>query len=284
VKLVCLGWTCLDQRLQVASFPPCSSRSEVLGFRWAVGGPAAVGALAAARLGGQVKLLSRRADDPVGAQLATLLAGEGVEAQFSLTRGGESPVSAVLTVPGGERYIFRYRGRLGEQADWNPREALAGADAVLIDQRWPAAALPLADAARERGVPAVLDLDRDELAGWELAARCSHVIASEELARALGGVGATLERIASLGAWAAVTLGERGVVCAEGLYPAHAVEARDSTGAGDVFHGAFTWALAGGYSEAAALRLASAAAALHVQNGHPQDHAAALALLRSRGE
>jgi sulfofructose kinase len=44
--------------------------------------------------------------------------------------------------------------------------------------------------------------------------------------------------------------------------PAFKVAARDTTGAGDTFHGAFAWALTEGHSDSGCARLASAAAAL----------------------
>jgi sugar/nucleoside kinase (ribokinase family) len=66
---------------------------------------------------------------------------------------------------------------------------------------------------------------------------------------------------------AAVTRGDRGAVAAWGEdvieIPACAVTARDTTGAGDVFHGGFAWALLAGWGAADALRAACAAAALN---------------------
>jgi sulfofructose kinase len=66
---------------------------------------------------------------------------------------------------------------------------------------------------------------------------------------------------------AAVTRGERGVVAgaagSEDLFevPAVPVEVVDTTGAGDAFHGAAAWALAGGEAWEPALELAAAVAA-----------------------
>jgi sulfofructose kinase len=66
---------------------------------------------------------------------------------------------------------------------------------------------------------------------------------------------------------AAVTLGDRGVVAASGAdvieVPGFAIEAVDTTGAGDVFHGAFAWALLEGGSAADILEAACAAAAMN---------------------
>jgi sulfofructose kinase len=82
-----------------------------------------------------------------------------------------------------------------------------------------------------------------------------------------GGVAATLRMLLARGArLAAVTRGPRGVVAAAGddviEIPAFEVAARDTTGAGDAFHGGFAWALLDGRDAAGCLRAASAVAAL----------------------
>ncbi|HEU4743246.1 MAG TPA: PfkB family carbohydrate kinase [Meiothermus sp.] len=263
-KVITLGWACLDQRFYVEEFPPSHSRTPVRAFREAIGGPAAVAAQAIARLGGKVVLLSRRGLDSTGEYLERLLLAEGIETHFTL--GQSTPVSGVLVTPEGERYIFPYRGTLPTLPDWTPEERLKDARAVLLDHRWPEAAQALAKAAREEGIPVILDLDHDRPEAWKLARVVSHVVASEELARQVGGVEALLERIPG---WAAVTLGAKGVRHREGEIPAFKVEAKDSTGAGDVYHGAFALALAEGQGELEALRFAAAVSALHVQNGEP---------------
>jgi sulfofructose kinase len=73
--------------------------------------------------------------------------------------------------------------------------------------------------------------------------------------------------------WGAVTLGSAGVIHAGGRVPAFPVAARDTTGAGDVFHGAFALALVEGCSTDAALVFASAAAAARCESGCLPDRA-----------
>ncbi len=65
--------------------------------------------------------------------------------------------------------------------------------------------------------------------------------------------------------------------------PAFPVEATNTAGAGDVFHGAYALALAEGMSLPDAMRFASAAGALRAQDGETPDRAAVGALLLSRG-
>jgi len=94
-----------------------------------------------------------------------------------------------------------------------------------------------------------------------LVSYATHVIADEEAASSQGGPRSLLDRLKEHGVWAAVTLGPRGVVTEERCTPAFRVAIKDTTGAGDVFHGAFALAIAEGRQEEESVRYASAAAA-----------------------
>ena len=232
-------------------------------YRMDLGGPAAVGAVAVARLGGEALLIGRRGDDAVGEEVEARLRAEAVETS-ALRRfpGAATPVSGIVVDPGGERHIFSFLGAgLPDDGEWIPLGTLERVQAVLVDSRWPPGAMRLAVAARRRELPVVLDLDQDDAGAWRLAAVATHVIADEELATARGGVGAVIERIRRQGGWGAVTLGAGGVAYSGGCLPAFRITPRDTTGAGDVFHGAFALALAEGHDEAYALAFASAAGA-----------------------
>lgn len=266
-KVLTLGWACLDQRYYVEQFPPTSSRTGVLSYREAIGGPAAVAAMAIARLGAEAHVVSRRGDDAVGERLQEMLEAERVKPHFQL--GSATPVSAVLVTPEGERYIFPYRPELPDQLVLNTEKLLKNADALLLDGRWASAGYGLGQAARERGIPVILDLDRDRDDDWMLTQVSTHVVASEELAMKKGGVGELLAQLQALDVFAAVTLGAEGVAYVGGHVAAHKVYVRDTTGAGDVFHGAFTLAIAEGKGEVGALEFAAAVAALHCSNATP---------------
>ncbi|WP_027876960.1 PfkB family carbohydrate kinase [Meiothermus cerbereus] len=281
MKVLTVGWANLDQRYYVEEFPPRASRTGVRAYRETIGGPAAVAALAVARLGGAAHLLSRRGDDAAGERLQELLEAEGVKTHFQL--GAATPVSAVLVTPEGERFIFPYRPALPEELLLSQEDLLGEARALLLDGRWATAGYRLGQAARARGLPVVLDLDRDREEDWRLIQVATHVVASEELALKKGGVDALLAQLQALEVFAAVTLGAEGVAYAGGRVAAHKVHVRDTTGAGDVFHGAFTLAVAEGQTELEALEFASAVAALHCANAAPPHRNELEAFLASQG-
>jgi len=261
------GWACLDQRYYVEQLPPTSSRTGVQSYREAIGGPAAVAAMAIARLGAEAHLVSRRGDDGVGERLQELLEGERVKSHFQLSSA--TPVSAVLVTPEGEGYMFPYRPELPEELVLDIEKLLRNADALLLDEPWASAGYGLGQAARERSIPVIPDLDRDRDYDWMLTQVSTHVVASEELARKKGGLDQLSGQLQAVDVFAAVTLGSEGVAYAGGHVAAHKVHVRDTTGAGDVFHGASALAIAEGQKEIKALEFAAAVAALHCSNATP---------------
>ena len=173
-----------------------------------------------------------------------------------------TPIYTVLVAPDGERFIFREA--LPEPAVPAELPTLTANDVLLLDCRAPKLALTLAEQARNIGARVVLDFDRDEPEAWQLAALSSHVIADEALTEQLGGFTALRSRLPAAEVVAS-TLGAKGVQTESGLIPAYPVKVTDSTGAGDVFHGAYAAALLNLHPDP--FRYAAAAAAVRCRSG-----------------
>jgi sugar/nucleoside kinase (ribokinase family) len=138
-----------------------------------------------------------------------------------------------------------------------------------VDCHWPEAQLPAARRARERNIPVCGDIGVGDQAA-ELLQHIDYPIYASECARQHGHTGSVegdLRKLAELGPEVPmITLGKDGCIWLEGgqihRCPAFSVEAVDTTGCGDVFHGAFTFGLARGWDVARNARFASAVAAL----------------------
>lgn len=267
----CLGIATLDYVYSVETLPTRGEKYRSRDLAVVGGGCAGNAAVAIARLGGRSWLATRLADDLTGDRIVADLAAEGVDAAASLrARGLRSPVSAILVDAAGERMVVSYSDpAMPEDTDWLPLRLPEGANAVLADTRWGQGALAALRLARAAGLPGVLDADRKP-PHPDLVATASHVAFSQQALRELSGQDdprAGLTRIArGASTWLAVTLGKAGVLFIENgsvaHIPAFAVETVDTLGAGDVWHGAFALALAEGQCERAAIRFASAAAAI----------------------
>jgi sulfofructose kinase len=291
--VICLGHLVADHTFWVEDIPQPPAKAVARRYSLGVGGLAANAAIAVARLGGRVRFWGRIGDDRNGGPLAAELAGYGVDVSaIRIAPGARTPVSSVLLDPVGERVVFAFRGEgLDLDPAVLPMETLGEAGALLCDPRWPRAAEVALRRARALGVPSVLDAEKSEarlLAA--LVPLTDHAIFSQPGLQIFApGVTAAegLRRALAAGAKvAAVTRGENGTLwLTAGMErpaetPAFPVEATNTAGAGDVFHGAYALALAEGQELPAALRFASAAGALRAQDGATPDRAEVEALLR----
>ena len=295
-RVICAGLSAYDITWSVESLPAGAGKRRALDFRECGGGMAANAAAAAARLGARASFWGRAGDDGAGIAMRDELARSNVDvAAFRLFEGARSSVSGIVVDALGERAIVNFRGAdLPADPSWLPLDAVAGADAVLADPRWPEGALALFRAAREHGIPTVLDGDVadapvfDALLPWVDCAVFSEPGLAGYAAQA-GDVAAQLQVARLRGcALAAVTLGGRGMAWADaaGTYrlPAFAVDAVDTTGAGDVFHGALAFALGARVGVLEAFEFSTVVAALKCRQaggraGVP-DLASALACLQ----
>lgn len=272
-RVLCLGMSALDAIYQVPAIPSAPTKILATGFTECGGGMAANASVAVVRLSGRASYWGRVGDDTLGTRICDELAADGVDvSQVRRVPDCVSPSAAILVAADGERLVCAYNDpQLDRDASWLPLDEVTAFDAVLADVRWPEGAMRVLDAARNAGLPAVLDGDIGPAPVLrDLCTRATHAIFSET-----GLLAATGERDAdaSLRAIAAhtraivgVTLGAQGVRWIEQgrlhAAPAPHVQAVDTLGAGDVFHGAFTLALAEAATTAEAVRFGNAAAAI----------------------
>ena len=274
--VICLGIAVRDYVFSVPALPPEPQKLTATAFERRGGGMAATAAVAIAALGGAAQFWGRLGDDATGRELRTELESFGVRVRAQAGAGAQTPVATVLVADNGERMLAVFRGHADAAPDWLPLRDVAQAAAVHADFRWVEGARALYAAALAAGIPRVLDADAGDLAAVRsLLPLADHAIFSAAGLRALSGhddVEAGLRDAATLAAdVVGVTLGEAGsVFLVNGKLrriAAPAVVARDTNGAGDVFHGAYALALAEGAGVVDAARFASAAAALKCRNG-----------------
>ena len=273
-RILCAGGAVQDIVMRVDKFPEPGSKVQASQFLMTIGGQSGNAAVALARLGAAVSYAGPLGghDDEIANWVAARLVQEQVDCRHTLrVAGGSSSVSLIMVDANGEKMIATRRGAaLSGIAPADAAQAVAAADAVLLDNRYPDFVMPIAQAARERGIPRVLDFDYGAPPDDPLLGLCSHVIASAEALHGSTGASDPATALPLLGAhyqgFLAVTDGPNGVYWLERGSVRHMdafkVAAIDTLGAGDVFHGAFTLRLVETGDVIEAMRFAAATAAI----------------------
>jgi ribokinase len=268
----------LDVVTEVAALPGPGETVTASRVRRNVGGKGANQAVAAHLLGAEVTFVARVGDDPDSDRLREGLAATGLAVDSVRTVPGEVAGSAYIAVAGAENTIVVDPGANHAWPDaLGPDEpAIAAAALLVLQQEVPVEVNRLAVSATSARV--VLNAAPSRPLPPELLARCDPLVVNlHELGDQTSGPGdvpASMKALVERGARSVVTtLGADGAMWAaastdgirSGKVRAVAVDAVDSTGAGDAFVGALAAELASGAGLADAVAWAAAAASASVR-------------------
>lgn len=242
------------------------------------GGKATNQAVAAARLGAPVALVSVVGADERGSRALDYLVREGVDTRFVSVADGPTDVGFVMLPPSRVPAIASAQDRsrdLDRARVARAAEIIASASAVLAQLEAPAeAAVEAFQIARAHGVTTILNPSPATEVDVDLLGLADFLVPNEHEAAALvGRPGSAAELAAELGSRLCptvvlVTAGADGVFLSSGdgvgHIPAPTVEAVDTTGAGDAFVAAFAVRLRAGEEVAPAARYAVQAASVSV--------------------
>jgi sugar/nucleoside kinase (ribokinase family) len=273
-RILCAGGAVQDIVMRVDKFPDAGSKVQASDFLITIGGQAGNAAVAIARLGGKVSYAGALGDhdDEIANRVVGSLGRESIDCRGAVrVPGAISSVSLIMIDAAGEKMIATRRDQgLSSVAPTGAAEMVAALDAVLLDNRYPNFVTPICAAAKARGIPRVLDLDRAAPPDDPLLQNCTHVIASAEALNGSTGLNDLPKALRQLGGhyagFLAVTDGPDGVYWLDGgavrHMPAFKVDAIDTLGAGDAFHGAFAFRLVETGDVIESMRFGAAAAAL----------------------
>ena len=272
IRVACVGITVMDRIYYVEGLPTEGGKYVAKRYTEVGGGPAATAAVAAAKLGAQVDFIGRVGDDDTGSSLLAELESLGVNTRYTRRyAGAKSSQSAVIVDVKGERIIVNYPSPdLLHDADWLNEIDFSQWDVVLADVRWHEGAKRAFTLARRAGGMTVLDGDVTPQDISELVALSDHAAFSEPGLTRLTGIQDTVSALKKsqmlTNGHVYVTRGGEGCDWLDDNVfrhqPGFPVEVVDTTGAGDVFHGALAFSLAGGTPVEEAVRFASGVAAL----------------------
>ena len=271
------GLNSIDLVAVVAEFPTSNSKQRLQRFARLPGGQIGTAMATCAKLGWRSRYIGSFGDDDLGGLSRESLTVQGVDISAARTVAGATNQFAVIIVDArsGERTVLwdRHPALNMEAADV-PKDAVTSGRLLIVDCHMPQAAARAARYAREAGIPTVIDVEMVRPGIADVLQHIDAIIAAEEFPSALTGhedLGRALEVMGrdSGASVACVTLGAKGSLTwcngREIRTPAFQVDCVDSTGAGDVFRGAFAagcLAMPDGDIEDV-LRYANAAAALN---------------------
>lgn len=272
VDVVGIGYNTEDHVWVMDGPTPAGGKARASGYFVQPGGQVPTALVALQRWGMSTAYIGPIGDDAGGARQLASLRAEGVVTDGCVRRQSVPSHLSFITVDAssGERTIQWYRdNRLALRPGEIAIDVLAGARALLLDGDDIELAIEMGTAARRAGVVVMLDVDRIRHRTPALMAASDIAIVPAEFAHPFGDgdPSAALRAICDGGPRiAVVTQGARGAVArADGReyrQPAFAVEAVDTTSAGDVFHAAFLYDFLHGGGIESALRFAAAAGAL----------------------
>lgn len=281
-KVLVFGSLNMDLVVCVPRMPQPGETLSAHGFFSNPGGKGANQAVACARQGGQVRLVGRVGEDGFGSQLRAAVLAQGIDADsVAATPGVGTGVAVIMVDDSAQNCIAVAPGANASVAVADAeamRPWLSEAGLLLLQLEVPmAAVLHAAVLAKEAGVAVLLNPAPAQALPESLWPLLDILVLNETEAQLLGGLPSVdlgnaaeaAELLARRGPrHVLVTLGAQGLVWASAAgnkhFPAHQVQAVDTTGAGDTFIGAFSALLAEGCAMEQALAHAMCAAAICV--------------------
>ena len=272
LDVLCVGHASFDIAMSVPHHPGSDEKILADALMLGGGGPAANAAVQVARLDGSAGFCGYLGHDLFGEEHIEEFAHEGVDTGLTVRGGHASPLSQILAKPDGSRSVVNFKG----DTPWLPADAVEvrriealAPSVILFDGHEPLLSEVLCTWAKENNIITVLDAGSLHRGTRELARQVDYLIASDKFACQYCGLDkpeACLAPLAHIAASVVITLGERGLIWSRagktGHLPAYPIEAVDSTGAGDSFHGAFALAVARNMAWDDSLLFASAAGGL----------------------
>jgi sulfofructose kinase len=247
------GLNSVDHLCIVPEYPRLDSKTEILRYEMLAGGQVATTLAFLSRMGLKTKYIGKVGGDYLGRfclqhfvqqgmDISSIRVEESARNQFSII---------IIDRQSGERTVLCERDvRLDfRESELDERSVCAGK--ILHLDGYDPASLSAATWCQRQGIPVCIDLDKVVPNCAELITQVDFLIVSAGFASEFAGISDPSESFQALresfGGFLAITLGKKGALawvgdqCVE--FPGISINALDTTGAGDIFHGAFLFGL-----------------------------------------
>jgi sulfofructose kinase len=270
------GLNAVDHLIVVPEYPAFDTKIRLLAHKQSAGGQTASAMVALRRLGLKTAYAGRFGSDAEGKFGLQTLKDDHVNVEFAeVVEGARNQLAfIIIDVRTGERTIIWDRDeKLAYKPDEAPGEFGAMGRVLHLDAHDPRACVRVAQAARDGGTIVSADIDNVYEGLPELLPFIDILIGSKEFPRRVTGIADKRAALIDLKtrygcALVGMTIGAEGaVVYCDGTFiesPGFAAPGgcRDTTGAGDAFHGGFLYGLLTGEDIETSLMLGNAVAAM----------------------
>ncbi len=271
-----IGENATDTVLQLSQFPALGSKVEMLGAQIMLGGQVATALIACQRWGLRTHYVGVVGDDQSAALHRRELRRAGVHSDLAQVPRTLSQMSFILidTSSGERTIVWRRDPRLTVPPAFLQRSWVTGARLLHIDGHDPATTSVAASWARASGIPVVADLDHMSPGLQRLLPFVDYPVTSKEFPLDATGEKNLLKALPQLqskyGSRAVcATIGVDGALAWDGTRfwyaPSYKVRVVDTTGAGDLFHAAFSYGILHRWDLQRILDFACAAAGLNCE-------------------
>ena len=273
-NIVGIGANVCDTLITVPNYPKEDTKLRADAVVQSGGGPCATGIVAASKLGEKCAYIGTLTDDSAGKFLMADLEKYGVSTEFVTINPGFTSFSSFiwLSKESTSRTCVFHKGDIPEwRLNEEQEKAVINAKILMIDGNEMNAALQGVKLAKKNKTKVLYDAGGLYAGVENLLPYSDILIPSEEFA--LGHTKAENAKDAAKNLFdkytpeiVVITQGKKGGIIYDGKeikeYPAFLVDAVDSNGSGDVFHGAFAFCVASGYNYYDACVFSSAVSAL----------------------
>jgi len=271
-QVIGFGENAVDFVCRVPHYPENDSKVRMERMLRLGGGQIATACSFCARNGLKTRYIGCVGDDDLGEFARRDLSRESMDVVLDIVKGSTSHLSLIIVdrLTGSRTIIWERHPKLKYEKAGLDKDSLTDGQVLHLDGNDLEASIHAARWAKEAGMKVCLDIDRVEPGVKELLALVDYLIPNTAFVLKFAetsdwhyGLEAVAQHCPGI---VVVTRGALGAaVWWEGEifeFPAYSIKTVDSTGAGDVFHGAFLYGLFQGWTLGHCLEFCNAAGAL----------------------
>lgn len=276
MKIICIGHSTYDTTLPMNEYPKENIKYRLDNSIECGGGPASNGAYLLAKWGMDVSICSMIGDDYYGNQIIKEFQDIGADTTYLEKNSDISTSSSyiIANMSNGSRTILTSKR---EKIRKLTKDIEEKADVILMDGEHPETAIQVLDS--NPNAVSIIDAGRLTEDTKYLGKRVNFLVCSKDFAEEFTNqkiLNMDIKQLISIHQELEKYFQNTVIITLESngsftkiddqyqLIPTQKVKAIDSTGAGDIFHGAFTYFIANNYSIKEAIKLSSITSAISV--------------------